>query len=298
MCDICIQRHPVLASCKYTCHADSATYACLQTPPPTRLVTSGWQPLSQYGSHTISHPVCLLLCRMQCLTDAWSLTYTQGFWRQSYCHKILKMAEGQQPSKGNCASNSPSSACNLTLPHLSSWPSNLRAIVTGVCGALESTENLEGQVCECLDDAEEGPARNKLALFFNAMLKGIGAPSNPTMPSTCRSGVSYTPVSDAYVCPKAAGATCPCTSTVPVSQWGNGENVECYDFVNNAADEGECLPALSSELGGCRLQSCACGSFPPPASPSPTPTPKPSPSPTPASPSPTPASPSPTPASP
>jgi hypothetical protein len=209
------------------------------------------------------------------------VTYTQGYWQNSYC-----------TGTNNCA-GSPNSACNLTIT--APLPSELQSILDVNCPAGTDTK---AEICGCFDfnddnDNNGADGRNAVAFVFNVLLANIGRPSQPTTPEPCNEA-TYNPASTVFVCTKpGAEAACPCP-TRELSLWGNALDVAegCYDFVNNAGDNGQCLPALSDKQVNCQLQSCACG---PGSSPSPSPEVSPSPSPE-VSPSPSPeVSPSPSP---
>lgn len=195
---------------------------------------------------------CLL--HLQC-PDFWTAAHSAEFWRESYCAKVLA-APGQNVT-GNCASESPNTACGLSVPALGDLPSFLTDLVTGVCTAL-TPQAKEVEICQCLTQQATGEReQNLLAFYFNSLLSFVGDITTPAKPSTC-STAFYRPSLFAYVCPKSADAVCPCPRNDIASQWGPNAPTECYNFVNTVADQGACLPAMSSQLPGCQLQGCPC----------------------------------------
>lgn len=188
------------------------------------------------------------------------MSYTQGWWRSNYCGKVLGTN-----ARGACNNPTPDSACNLTLV-LGELPENLQDIATSVCDSLGEAST-EVDVCKCLPDpgpnngGNNATVSNTLAFFFNMVLKDLGNLTNPSRPKedTCTDS-SYLPAADTYVCTTPdAEEDCPCPST-PLSQWGPYLSASlCYDFVNNAIDEGVCLPAVDSKSPNCRVQKCPCG---------------------------------------
>lgn len=189
----------------------------------------------------------LYTCVSQCPANAWSLTYTHGWWRQSYCAKVL----GE--TTGSCNSASPGSACALTLPAFSSLPANLRSIVTATCGTLNGVGSTENQICRCFSSVSGGAKWNALGYVMNTLLGSLTSISNPSG-SICP-GATYVAAGDAYVCTKP-GASSPCACPAgKVSAWGPTVSTTCRTFLNEGADAGKCLPRTS---GNCQLQSCPC----------------------------------------
>lgn len=195
---------------------------------------------------------------MQC-PATWTVAHSAEFWRESYCAKVL--AAPGQDFTGNCASDSPNTACKLSVPALGDLPSFLTDLVTGVCTALgpsTTPQAKEAEICQCFTQQAMGEDEwNQLAFYFNNLLSFVGEITSPAQPSSCPTAF-YGPSLFAYVCPKSADAECPCPKDNIASQWGPGKPPECYAFVNTVADKGACVPALSSKLDGCQLQACPC----------------------------------------
>jgi len=223
-----------------------------------------------------------------CQENAWSLSYTQDFWRESFC------------TGGRACSRTKHSACDMQVPAFGSMAANLHDVLLATGCTFTTSGNADvtrNQMCSCI--AKYGEVGNSVAYVFNVLLASttISKPAQP-MPNTC-SGAAYVPVAEAYVCTKpGSSSSCPCPSG-PVSTWDRTASNACRAFLFKSTDDGKCLPAVHDDKmlsRKCQVQSCECeqpGPLPSP-SPSPTPTPTPSPSPSPDQPGPLP-SPSPSP---
>lgn len=200
---------------------------------------------------------------MQC--PGWSLTYTQGWWRQNYCSKVLGESDNSA-----CTTDNPASACSLALL-FNEVSSSLQDIANIACaGVVDLTEtSTEFDICDCLKkiqvppkdggtvpNNEQAPRSNALAFFLNSLL--TDTPSQPTTPTDC-SDVPYIPAVDTCVVTRPESAEeCPCP-TGPLSTWNSSADPDCFDFVDNAADNpGQRLPATSAKLPACQMQRCTC----------------------------------------
>ena len=201
-----------------------------------------------------------------CLENSWSLSYTQGWWKNNYC------AGG-----GPCSGGNPPSTCNMTIPDFSSLPANLQGVLLWTNCTFTNTTNATltaMEVCGCITPKyNAGQIGNAVAYVLNVLIGRQVTVTNPSGPTDTCPGDTYLPVADTYVCPKP-GSTCSCPTT-PVSSWDSSVSNECRNLVANAADAGKCLPNNASvELSAvCQLQKCPCTEeIPiPQASPSPSP---------------------------
>lgn len=187
---------------------------------------------------------------LQCARPQWSLTYTQGWWRQSYCAKVLGAT-----STGSCNGNNPSSACSLTLPSFNDLPANLRTIISTTCGSLLTPGGTtQARICRCFARLSGGNGRNALGHVMNSLLSLLTEVRTPNSDNVCH-GAAYTPVADLYVCTKAGNSKACLCPTSKVGSWTNTVSNDCRTFVNEGLDEGKCLPMVRDN---CQLQSCPC----------------------------------------
>lgn len=233
-----------------------------------------------------------------CAAPQWSLSLSQGWWRQSYC---------PIPASASCAGSSPRKACSLTVPAFAELPSNLQGVLLATGCTFNtngSAAQLRSDMCSCITNppkgagaAPQGETQNRVAFVFNVLLARQGDPTATEVPTTCARNTTYTPLAQTYVCTvPGSSAACGCP-TGPVWMWNNSASPACQEYVNaQAVHEGKCMPASTADLPNCQVQACACGAGPsgqeqPGALPSPSPnttvTPSPSPSNT-SSPSPSP----------
>ena len=213
-----------------------------------------------------------------CLENSWSLSYTQGWWKNNYC------AGG-----GPCSGGNPPSTCNMTIPDFSSLPANLQGVLLWTNCTFTNTTNATltaTEVCGCISNTSNaGQAANGVAYVLNVLIGSqvtVTKPSRPN-PDNC-TGTTYIPVADTHVCtiPGLPAGSCPCPSG-PVSSWDSSVSNDCRNLVANAADAGRCLPNNASVVLSdvCQLQTCGCEEELPLPVDSPSPSPQPSPSPSP-----------------
>jgi hypothetical protein len=257
-------------------------------------------PERQLQGASCSHAALTGGCSLtvQCAGISWSLSYTQGWWKNNYC--------GDRQSGPCKAGAGMLSACSLQVPAFNALAANLRDVLSNSDGCTFNPNGdaatTRAELCSCVGGNPGKPA-NSAAYVLNVLAGGLTV-TKPDGPCTG----AFTPVGNAYVCSKS-GAVCPCPAGA-IGTWTSAASNECRDFVANVVDEGVCLPATVTGKAlsdVCVLQNCGCeeeGPLPSPEpepSPSPSPEPVPSPSPSPApepSPSPSPepaASPSPSP---